>query len=99
MNGYATLYHPYTQNCCIDPARNNKGARYEPICEIESGDTSCCNPDLKSHRRRRHGHHMHRVSGLVMTNGTTAGDGSWDDYEDEGDNVDDVLGAGMDDDQ
>jgi len=49
-NGYATLYHAYSENCCDDPSVKNKRGG---ICEVQEGDRSCCNRAVDTHRRRR----------------------------------------------
>jgi len=49
-DGTASLYEPYAQNCCDDPAVSNvqKG-----VCAMERGERSCCTRMRQGHRRRR----------------------------------------------
>jgi len=49
-DGLATLYEPYAQNCCDDPAVSNKE---RGICTLEPGERSCCTRMQHKHRRRR----------------------------------------------
>merc|ERR1719277_1778416 len=63
LNGYATIYHPYSQNCCDDPAVKNKRGG---ICDVPKGDISCCNRAVRTHRRRRRSRRLAEVEGDVV---------------------------------
>merc|ERR1719476_1018767 len=84
-DGTATLYDPYSQNCCDDPMKDNTGGG---ICEVARGENSCCNLVKHTHRRRRRSkkskrksRRHHRSSLLQRT------DEPDDDDEDEDDSV------------
>mmetsp|Transcript_70921 Transcript_70921/g.217354 ORF Transcript_70921/g.217354 Transcript_70921/m.217354 type:complete len:275 (-) Transcript_70921:471-1295(-) len=49
-DGFATMYEPYAQNCCDDPAVSNVE---RGICKLEPGERSCCTRMQHKHRRRR----------------------------------------------
>lgn len=58
-DGTATLYDPYSQNCCDDVAKDNKE---RGICDVPRGQTSCCSILTGSRRRRRRRNEMGRKS-------------------------------------
>eukprot|EP00405_Crypthecodinium_cohnii_P018001 CAMPEP_0206448510 /NCGR_PEP_ID=MMETSP0324_2-20121206/17515_1 /ASSEMBLY_ACC=CAM_ASM_000836 /TAXON_ID=2866 /ORGANISM="Crypthecodinium cohnii, Strain Seligo" /LENGTH=208 /DNA_ID=CAMNT_0053917667 /DNA_START=322 /DNA_END=948 /DNA_ORIENTATION=- len=50
-DGTATLYDPLSQNCCDDEFKKNAE---RGICEVERGETSCCELAQNGRRRRRY---------------------------------------------
>merc|ERR1712060_486850 len=60
-DGTATLYDPYAQNCCDDPAKKNVE---RGICELEGRETSCCTLEGGGRRRRHHRQH-HRARNFL----------------------------------
>jgi len=60
----ATIYDPMVQNCCDDEFRDNKAGG---LCDLEEGETSCCQLQSGRRRRRQRHHHRHHHSSLLQS--------------------------------
>jgi len=67
----ATIFDPYTTNCCDDEFKTNKESG---ICELHAGETSCCTLG-RNHRRRRRSHISQRIHQHTPVNTTISRDG------------------------